>query len=527
MSYEIEGFDPTAQQNNPDLPFNTWHSKINLINVHVVHPQELYRRFEAGQKITLVDYEPEHGSNIKHVTAAASGDENYDKQPATLYDASIELNKEDEWRDQFVGWLDSGNFDRLKPESFHWSNVRLLRRPTTNLVMRATILSRSIQMSNQHTASNINDLLKTTRLMAPARGDVKANEQLVHVFDCITAGMIVAHSLNRDSLVAPRATLIATPDGPLYKNPDTGQYVHHLGTEKITVTGHKKPEKKQHSFDQLFGIDHIKAQLNPLILFYTRPEVAAKWQVKRPGNVLLHGPAGTGKTAIVYALAAEMNADIHEVSPADIYGRWMGDSEKGIKKVFDNVRNAKKPTILLFDEIEGIINVVDNDTSGSRATNAVAGIFKTESARVTRENPNVILAATTNSRDRIDEALIRAGRFDVKIAMGLPNDEARGMMFGNLILNFHSLNVGEHEPTTGEGKATEFNPYDQELLDPEMHAKLANLTDHDFSAADIVEVLRRAALVKADEEVRTGVEPAPIDFIFLAQIITSMRQSGA
>ncbi|HSX29623.1 MAG TPA: ATP-binding protein [Candidatus Saccharimonadales bacterium] len=529
MSYEIPGFDPTSKQDNPELPFSVWHTEINHIGLHVVHTQELYRRLAAGAKITLVDEEYDNKkNNIRRVVATAMGGENYDGKPADLYSATIDLRQEREWEDEFLRLTDHTNFTRLSKERFYWGNSRMLQRPDTNLIMQANIYSRSINLMNQRTSSNPDMPLRSTRLNAPARADVVVGKQLVHAFDCLTAMMCVAYSLGKEKPLSPGGSFIITPDGPLYKNPDTSDYVHRLQPEKITASGPKKVERKQ-GFDDLFGIDEIKESLRPLIIFYTRPELAAKWRVKRPGNVLLFGPAGTGKTATIEAFANEISADLHKISPADIYGKWLGDSEKAMQAIFDKVRNAKKPTVLLFDEMEGIVNIVETDASGSRATNAVAGIFKTESARVTEENPNVILAATTNDPDRLDAALIRAGRFDLQIAMGLPNDEARQRMFGNLILNYHTFDVDEFLPEGGKDEkgTSDFNPYGNDLLSTESLAVLSSMTDHDFSAADIIEVLRRAALTKADEEERTGKEPTPIDLNFLTTIITSMRRNRA
>jgi len=528
MSYEIPGFDPTSLRDDPELPFSVWHDTINHIGVHVVHPEELYRRMDAGQKVTLVDDNDfARKGNIKSVEAVVRGGKNYADQDASLYDATITLRKERDWSSSFLSHVDDSAFSRLKAVQFFWGGTRLLERPGTNLIMSTTVFSDHVILNNQYTGSNSEARpLRETRLRAPANKDVSQGAQLSHAFDCISAMMCVAYSLGKDKIMSPSGTLIVTPDGPLYKNPDTGEYVHRLGREQIaTTSGVKKTEQKHPGLDQLFGIEPIKEQLRPLIVFYKQPEVAKKWRVERPGNILLHGPAGTGKTAIAHALASDLGADLYEISPADIYGKWMGDSERAIKNIFDKVRNVKKPTILLLDEMEGIISVVNNDSSAGRANNAVAGIFKTESARITTENPNVILVATTNDTSRLDPALIRAGRFDVSIAMSLPNDDARRQMYVNLILNNHSFGV-DGVSTEGEFVGNdEFNPYDSSLLDADAQQELVRLTDHNFSAADIIESLRRACLAKADEEERTGAQPEPIDITFLSKVITVMRRN--
>lgn len=524
MSYEIPNFDPTSSQDNPDLPFSVWHGESNHNKFHVVHPEEVYRRIASGQVVNIADHKYSQG-NIKHVSITAKDGQNFSNEPSSLYTGTINLRREQDWQDEFTRKVDSTKFDRLNIENFYWSNMRLLRRPDTNLIMQASIFNNQITLDNQAIGRG-NDPLKSTRLSAPNRSDTKVGVQMSHILDSLSAMMCIAHSLGKSRIESPSKTFIITPDGPLFKNPDTGEYKHQIGRETIKISGSKKPKHEHPGFEQLFGIDEVRQELDPVVLFYKRPELAAKWRVQRPGNVLLYGPGGVGKTAVVHALAKEIGADTEEISPADIYGKWMGDSEKAIKSIFDKVRNAKKPTILLFDEMEGIVNVVDSDSSGSRSTNAVAGIFKTESARVTTENTNVILAATTNDPERLDPALIRAGRFDLRIGMGLPNDEARRQMFGNLILNYHDFDIDELDlGSETETEAKEFNPFSPALLSPDSLAELVQQTAHDFSAADIIESLRRASLAKASEEDRTGKEPEPIDLAFLTKIITSMRRN--
>lgn len=179
-----------------------------------------------------------------------------------------------------------------------------------------------------------------------------------------------------------------------------------------------------------------------------------------------------------------------------------------------------------MDEIDSIIGIVEDTTGGARAANAVAGIFKTESAKISEQNPNVILAATTNDTSRLDPALIRAGRFDVQITTNLPDTKSRSQIFGNLIVNYHDFDITDIEVDVKDGaNPAGFNPYSPELLNTESLDELARQTDHDFSAADIVEVLRRAALAKATEEERTGEQPQPIDLAFLTKIITAMRRN--
>lgn len=326
MSYEIDGFDPTSPNTNPNVPFSVWKGNFSHNNFYIVHPEEIYRRLEANQEVELAHLELEGYGNIKKVAANACGRTNYDGQPANLFDARITLRREQDWTDSFVEHVDKENFPGIKSLRFLWSNTRVLQSPAAAIAMQANVYSDSIVLTNQRTSLNSDHPTRETRLKAPARAEIKPNEQLSHTLNCLGAMLCVAHSINLNSVVSPRLEFIMTPDGPLYKNPDTGEYVHRLGREKIEVARTKQPEKK--SFDQFFGIEDIVDQLQPVVLFYKRPDLAAKWRVKRPGNVLLNGPAGTGKTELIHALAGELDADMYELSPASLYNKWRATPKK-------------------------------------------------------------------------------------------------------------------------------------------------------------------------------------------------------
>ncbi len=134
-----------------------------------------------------------------------------------------------------------------------------------------------------------------------------------------------------------------------------------------------------------------------------------------------YGPPGTGKTMLARALASEIGGIIREVRTPEILDKWLGASERNMKRIFREARQYRVPTVMLFDEFDSIISYAGAGVdSGSHAVNAVAGIFKQEMNNLIEENPNVIVVATTNFPHLIDDSLIRSGRFDVRLEIPLP-----------------------------------------------------------------------------------------------------------
>jgi len=260
------------------------------------------------------------------------------------------------------------------------------------------------------------------------------------------------------------------------------------------------------------GLERVKKMLRDIATSFKHPEVMEKWGAKRPQGVLLYGEPGTGKTMLAQALANEIGAEMWALQSTDIYEKWLGNSEQRIKEIFNRARQPGKPLVLFFDEFESMVGITDEPSSGGadNARNAVAGIFKQEMNTLTKENPNVLVVAATNDLDKIDPSLIRSGRFDYKIYVPMPDQEARQDIVVSVI---SKAMLGNEE---GEFK----------VFADDLHVgEIASQTDG-FSGADITEIFRRLSLGRAMEEARTGQEQSPITQAEIEQAIQDFRTGG-
>ncbi|HEX2357793.1 MAG TPA: AAA family ATPase [Micromonosporaceae bacterium] len=266
------------------------------------------------------------------------------------------------------------------------------------------------------------------------------------------------------------------------------------------------------SLDQVGGLNDVVAQFRQIAVSFRHPQVMARWGARRPQGILLYGPPGTGKTMLARALANEIGADFREIRTPEILDKWLGASERNIKRIFREAREFRNPTVMLFDEFDSIISYAGGGfDAASQAVNAVAGIFKQEMNNLIEENPNVIVVATTNFPRRVDESLIRSGRFDVKLAIPLPDEAGRAEIITKMIRQL----IGAHEVAGFRMFADDVDPGD-----------LAGAS-HGMSGADIKEVLRRVQLAKAMQEARTGAPAAPIGQDDLRRHIAELRQVAA
>ncbi|MBI3889107.1 ATP-binding protein, partial [Candidatus Saccharibacteria bacterium] len=127
--------------------------------------------------------------------------------------------------------------------------------------------------------------------------------------------------------------------------------------------------KEKLMLDSLSGNEQLKRQLQHVVLSFKNPDIMKKWGAQRPQGVLLHGPAGTGKTSFAQAAANEIGGELWVIDSTKIYKKWLGESEQQMKNLFRAAKNKTDPTVMLFDEFDSIITHTDDTSGGSRAAN--------------------------------------------------------------------------------------------------------------------------------------------------------------
>jgi transitional endoplasmic reticulum ATPase len=157
------------------------------------------------------------------------------------------------------------------------------------------------------------------------------------------------------------------------------------------------------------------------------PDSFERMGIKAPKGVLLYGPPGTGKTLLAKAVANETNANFILVKGPELLSMWMGESEKGLRKIFEKARQAS-PTIIFFDEIDAIASRRGLETGGSRTTERMVNQLLTEMDGLEELN-DVIVMAATNRPDILDAGLLRPGRFDRILLVNVPIEKGREEIF--------------------------------------------------------------------------------------------------
>ncbi|PSP81692.1 AAA family ATPase [Halobacteriales archaeon QS_4_69_225] len=175
------------------------------------------------------------------------------------------------------------------------------------------------------------------------------------------------------------------------------------------------------SFDDVGGLAEPKQVLREAVEWpLSYGPLFEETDTEPPAGVLLYGPPGTGKTLLARALAGESDVNFVSVAGPELLDKYVGESEKAVREVFDRARQAA-PAIVFFDEIDAIAGTRGD---AGEATERVVSQLLTELDGLT-ENPNLVVLAATNRRKSLDPALLRPGRLESHVEVPAPDVEAR------------------------------------------------------------------------------------------------------
>ncbi|MCS7121167.1 MAG: CDC48 family AAA ATPase [Archaeoglobaceae archaeon] len=181
------------------------------------------------------------------------------------------------------------------------------------------------------------------------------------------------------------------------------------------------------TWEDVGGLEEVKREIIEAVEWPMKyPEKFKKFGIRPTKGVLLYGPPGTGKTLIAKAVANETNANFISIKGGEILSKWLGESEKAIRKIFRKARQVA-PCIVFFDEIDAIAQVRGID-EGNRAVERVLNQLLTEMDGL-EELRGVVVIAATNRPDILDPALLRPGRFDRLIYVRPPDKKSRLAIF--------------------------------------------------------------------------------------------------
>lgn len=207
------------------------------------------------------------------------------------------------------------------------------------------------------------------------------------------------------------------------------------------VTGAEIIDKPDITYADVGGLKKQMLELreaveDPLL----RPELYAKVGIDPPKGVLLVGPPGTGKTLMAKAVANATQATFIRLVGSELVQKYIGEGARLVRELFD-LAKEKAPTIIFIDELDAVgAKRMDVSTSGDREVQRTLMQLLAELDGFTPVSDIKIIGAT-NRPDILDDALLRPGRFDRIIDVGLPDLEGRTQIF-KIHLSHMSIDEG-------------------------------------------------------------------------------------
>ncbi len=206
-----------------------------------------------------------------------------------------------------------------------------------------------------------------------------------------------------------------------------------LSAGRIEQTTKKQGKKDMSNvnFSNIAGSDETKEEMRYLVDFLKNPKKYSDMGARLPKGVIFHGPPGTGKTLMARAIAGEAGVPFYNVCGSDFVQMYVGVGASRVRELFDKAKH-NAPCIIFIDEIDAIGMKRGYDTNSERDQTINALLNEMDGFD---GSEGIIIIAGTNKKEKLDDALIRPGRFDKHITINLPDLKDRYE-----ILKIHSKN---------------------------------------------------------------------------------------
>ena len=266
-------------------------------------------------------------------------------------------------------------------------------------------------------------------------------------------------------------------------------------TVSVGVSGSDKSSENIPTvrFDDVEGIEELKTDIMRLVDCLKNPTKYQTIGARTPKGVILYGPPGTGKTLIAKAIAGEAGVPFFSMVGSDFVEKYVGVGAQRVRDLYKKARKAA-PCIVFIDEVDAVAGQRGRDDNSEADQTINALLAELDGFK---GSENIITICATNRLDMLDSAFKRAGRFDLKLAVGLPDKVGR-----KNILAIHSKNKKLHS---------------------EVDLDVLSTKTVGFSGAELETLLNEAALIAVGKE-KEEIDYSDIDDAFFKLVMQGNKK---
>jgi len=195
-----------------------------------------------------------------------------------------------------------------------------------------------------------------------------------------------------------------------------------------TVAVQTTPGQPLCDFNHVAGNIEAKESVMDIVDYLRNPEKFTHYGARMPRGILFHGKPGTGKTLMARAMAGEAGVPFYAVSGSDFVQMYVGVGAARVRELFKKAREAGRGVIFI-DEIDALGKKRSDGINGNDEREQTLNALLTEMQGFS-DTHGIVVVAATNRPDTLDEALMRPGRFDRRVEIGLPDLNARKQIIG-------------------------------------------------------------------------------------------------
>ncbi|CDO94186.1 unnamed protein product [Kluyveromyces dobzhanskii CBS 2104] len=178
------------------------------------------------------------------------------------------------------------------------------------------------------------------------------------------------------------------------------------------------------TWDDIGGMDMVKGEIMDTIdMPLKHPELFSSGMKKRSG-ILFYGPPGTGKTLLAKAIASNFSLNFFSVKGPELLNMYIGESEANVRRVFQKARDAK-PCVIFLDELDSVAPKRGNQGDSGGVMDRIVSQLLAELDGMSSGGDGVFVIGATNRPDLLDEALLRPGRFDKMLYLGISDTDEK------------------------------------------------------------------------------------------------------